>query len=178
MLTIRVASMSDARALSDFARRVFYEAFAAQNDAEDMAAYLDASFGEARQAAEIADRDRVTLLAEQDGTLLAYAQLHRGSPPPCVSGPDPVELVRFYVDSGWQGKGIAQALMRATDEAAAPLGRTLWLGVWEHNARAIAFYMKSGFVDVGSHVFRLGQDRQTDRIMSRAVRINPTVHGC
>jgi GNAT superfamily N-acetyltransferase len=169
MPTIRVATTADARAVSEFGRRVFYEAFAAQNTAEDMAAYLAASFGEDRQAAEIADRDAVTLLAEADATILAYAQLRRSSPPACVSGSDPVELVRFYVDRDWQGRGVAQALMQATDAAASTLGRTIWLGVWEHNLRAIAFYVKCGFVDIGSHEFRLGQDRQTDRIMSRAV---------
>jgi diamine N-acetyltransferase len=48
-------------------------------------------------------------------------------------------------------------------------GRTLWLGVWEHNARAIAFYTKCGFIDVGEHAFFVGGDEQTDRVMSRSL---------
>jgi len=72
------------------------------------------------------------------------------------------------VDHAWHGRGIAQRLMQATiDEAAAAGATTVWLGVWEHNARAIAFYGKHGFVDVGSHEFLVGSDPQTDRVMVR-----------
>ena len=81
-----------------------------------------------------------------------------------------MELKRFYIDRAWQGAGLAQALMRATLDAAIVSGaRTLWLGVWEHNPRAIAFYRKFGFVEVGMHDFMLGRDRQTDLIMARPV---------
>ncbi len=59
-------------------------------------------------------------------------------------------------------------LMQATLEAAVAAGaRTLWLGVWEHNPRAIAFYRKFAFVEAGTHDFLLGRDRQTDLIMMR-----------
>jgi ribosomal protein S18 acetylase RimI-like enzyme len=77
-------------------------------------------------------------------------------------------LKRFYIDRAWQGTGLAQLLMRATFDAAIASGaRTVWLGVWEHNPRAIAFYRKFDFVEVGSHAFMLGRDRQTDLIMMR-----------
>ena len=57
--------------------------------------------------------------------------------------------------------------MDAVFDATCELGReTLWLGVWEHNARAIRFYEKCGFRDAGSHPFLLGNDLQTDRIMT------------
>jgi ribosomal protein S18 acetylase RimI-like enzyme len=81
-----------------------------------------------------------------------------------------VEIRRFYVDRPFHGRGIAQALMRAVEETARTLGgRTLWLGVWERNPRAIAFYSKCGFVDVGQHDFILGTEEQTDRVMARAL---------
>ena len=68
----------------------------------------------------------------------------------------------------WQGSGLAQELMRVTVDAAVASGaRTMWLGVWEHNPRAIAFYRKFAFVEAGSHEFMLGRDRQTDLIMMR-----------
>jgi GNAT superfamily N-acetyltransferase len=71
-------------------------------------------------------------------------------------------------DQSWHGRGVAQALMQRVElEASRRGGRTLWLGVWEHNARAKAFYRKNGFVDVGSHVFMVGTDAQTDRIWVR-----------
>ncbi|HEV7767664.1 MAG TPA: GNAT family N-acetyltransferase, partial [Thermoanaerobaculia bacterium] len=77
---------------------------------------------------------------------------------------------RFYVEHGHHGRGIAQSLMQAAEDAARALGGTaLWLGVWEHNPRAIAFYLKCGFGDVGSHPFMVGRDLQTDRLMSRVI---------
>jgi diamine N-acetyltransferase len=61
--------------------------------------------------------------------------------------------------------------MQAVHDAARSRGaRTLWLGVWEHNPRAISFYVKCGFRDIGSQDFWVGADRQTDRVMAMAVR--------
>jgi GNAT superfamily N-acetyltransferase len=82
-----------------------------------------------------------------------------------VPARDAVELVRFYVDQAWHGQGIAHTLMQKVRDEAARMKKTMWLGVWERNLRAIRFYAKAGFVDVGSHMFQLGRDRQTDRIM-------------
>ena len=86
--------------------------------------------------------------------------------PDCVTGPEPIELWRFYVDRPWHGRGIAQALMERVKAAARERGaKTLWLGVWERNDRARAFYAKCGFADAGEHIFLFGTDPQTDRVM-------------
>ena len=168
---IRPGTAADAATLAAFAARTFAETFAADNDAADMHAHLARAYGVAQQTAELTDPDIVTLLAEQAERLVAYAQLRRGPPPACVAGPDPFELLRFYVDRAAHGTGLAQALMAAVQDAAYAAGaRHLWLGVWEHNPRAIRFYVKCGFVDVGSHEFVLGADRQTDRVMVAPVR--------
>jgi diamine N-acetyltransferase len=169
-MNIRHATIDDQPALTAFGARTFRETFAADNTPEDMAAYLEAAFGVAQQRAELTDRQARTLLGEVESTLIAYAQLRAGPAPECVSGSSLVELVRFYVDRAWQGRGVAVALMDAAVDAAMTLGaRTIWLGVWERNPRAIRFYAKHGFVDVGSHDFLVGQDRQTDRIMMRTI---------
>jgi len=174
MVTIRRASPADAGRLSDFARRLFEETFAPHNTPEDMDAYLSSAFTPPRQLAEIEDTRSVTLLATQEGALIGYAQLHAGEAPECVPGRPAIELVRFYVDRALHGSGVAQTLMDAVGDAGADRARTIWLGVWEHNVRAIAFYVKCGFVDVGSHAFQLGSDLQTDRIMSReSARVQP-----
>jgi diamine N-acetyltransferase len=163
---IRPGTAADAAALAAFAARTFAETFADANQAADMEAHLARAYGVAPQTAELTDPQMVTLLAEQAGQLVGYAQLRRGTPPPCVTAPDAIELLRFYLDRAAHGTGVAQALMAAVQEAAhAAAARHLWLGVWEHNPRAIRFYAKSGFVDVGSHEFVLGTDRQTDRVM-------------
>jgi ribosomal protein S18 acetylase RimI-like enzyme len=100
-----------------------------------------------------------------------YAQLREGPAPACANGPDPIELLRFYVDSKWHGQGIAAAWMEQAIARARRRGRrTLFLAVWERNPRAIAFYRKQGFREVGAQPFQLGQDVQTDRVMERALR--------
>ena len=163
---IRRGVVSDAPALAEFAARTFAEAFGADNRPEDMQAHLASSYGVPQQTRELTNPDVITLLAHQGETLVAYAQVRRHGPPPCVTEDEPVELHRFYVDRPAHGSGVAQALMSAAHEAARELGgRHLWLSVWERNPRAIAFYTKVGFVDVGSTDFYVGPDRQTDRVL-------------
>ena len=169
-LTIRRAGEADASRVTEFASRTFVETFARDNTEDDMAVHVARAFGTAIQLGEIRDPDTVTLLAELDTTIAGFAQVRRGPFPPCVEGPSPVQLHRFYVDRPFHGRGVAQSLMRAVDDVGRELGgRTLWLGVWERNPRAIAFYTKCGFVDVGTHLCIVGSDAQTDRVMAHAL---------
>ena len=93
-----------------------------------------------------------------------------GAGNPDVDSAHPVELERFYLDHAWHGRGVAASLMEAVIRvASACAGDTLWLGVWERNARAIRFYRKWGFERVGAQTFRLGADLQTDDVMRRAL---------
>ena len=113
-------------------------------------------------------RRETFVAATEGGRLIGFVQLLAGEAPPSVRGPAPIELLRLYVARHYHGRGVAQALMAAALEAAADQGaQTVWLGDWERNPRAIAFYRKCGFEDVGSQVFILGTDRQTDRVMAR-----------
>lgn len=168
MILVRHGVESDATALAELAARTFRETFAADNRPEDLELHLAQAYGMAQQQRELLDPDIATLLVEVDGQLAGYAQLRSGVPPQCVKGESPIELLRFYVARQWHGRGIAQALMRRVEAEACSRGaRTLWLGVWERNDRAKAFYHKTGFTDVGSHVFMVGTDAQTDRILVR-----------
>jgi ribosomal protein S18 acetylase RimI-like enzyme len=167
-LVIRRATDDDAERLADVARRTFVETFGPDNTADDMAIHVAHSFGTNIQLRQIRDDRMVTLLAEIGPTIAGFAQVREGPWPPCVTGESPVEVWRFYVDRPFHGRGIAQSLMRAVEQVARELGaRTLWLGVWERNPRAIVFYTKCGFVDVGSHAFLFGTEEQTDRVMAR-----------
>ena len=168
---IRRAAPADALPLAELAIRTFYETFAEGTAPDDMAAFLTESYGERQQSEEIADPDIATLVVEADGgALVAFSQICRAPAPECVTGESPVELLRFYIDRPWHGSGLAQHLMSATREAGRGLGgRTLWLTVWEKNYRAVAFYEKCGFVDVGEHEFWVGTDCQTDRVMVREI---------
>lgn len=170
MLPIRRGTPTDAPALARFAARTFSETFGPANDPAHMAEFLAAAYGDAQQARELSDPDYITLLIDAVGDLAGFAQVRRHPPPSCVTGPAPVELARFYVDRPWHGRGLAQRLMAKVALAAAELGgRTLWLGVWERNPRAIAFYTKSGFTDTGATKFCVGPDHQTDRVLVVAV---------
>jgi diamine N-acetyltransferase len=167
-LAIRMATVADAPWLAALAERTFRETYTAHNTPEDMEQYVAGHFGPALQAVELRDPRMITLVAEHDGRAAGYAQIARGAAPAAVTGPAPMEVVRFYVDRPWHGRGIAQTLMAAVVDAASAEGaRTLWLGVWERNERAIAFYRKSGFVDVGTQVFVLGADQQRDLVLAR-----------
>lgn len=166
-MTIRRGEPRDAAVLADLARTTFYDAFAATNDAADMALHLTRAYGVPQQTMELQDPGITTLLVEQDGGAIAYAQLRREHIPECVTGPAPLELWRFYVHRDWHGRGVAQALIdRVKAEARQRGAQTLWLGVWERNDRARAFYAKCGFADAGEHIFLFGTDPQTDRVMT------------
>ena len=165
-MIIRTAIAADAAVVADLARRTFFDTFASSNDATDMALHLQSAYGVDQQTREINDRDITTLLVEIDGQAVAYAQVRADHVPACVTDAGAVELWRFYVDKQWHGRGIAQELMARVRAVAQDRGaKTLWLGVWERNDRARAFYAKCGFTDVGEHIFLFGTDPQTDRVM-------------
>lgn len=162
---------ADARELATFAARTFAETFGPYNRSEDLHAHLEKAFGVTQQTQELLNPNIVTLLAYRDATLVAFAQVQSKDPPSGIIIDRPIELHRFYVDRPAHGKGVAQRLMLAVHAAARALeGQNIWLGVWERNPRAIAFYRKVGFVERGSHDFFVGPDRQTDRVLVAPVQ--------
>lgn len=170
MPTLRKADPNDARSLARFAEATFRQTFGAANSDRDMDLHCRTHYGEALQAGEIADPHMLTLLSEHAGRLVGFAQLRWGDAPACVAGRAPGEVQRLYVAADWHGQGVAQQLMSACLAAMEARGSdVVWLGVWEHNPRAIAFYGKFGFVEVGEHVFPVGSDPQRDVVMARRV---------
>lgn len=164
---IRAARVPDAPWLAALAERTFRETYSAHNTPENMERYVAEHFGLARQEAELRDPRVLTLVAEVDGQPAGYVQLGRGASPASVTGAKPMEIARFYVDRPWHGTGLARQLMdAAADSARAEGARTLWLGVWERNPRAIAFYRKCGFREAGVQTFVLGDDHQRDLVLA------------
>jgi diamine N-acetyltransferase len=163
---IRRGLVNDAAALAAFAASTFVEAFGDATGADDMRAHLAATYRPDLQARELADPMVTTWLAIQDARIVAYAQVRRaGTAPACVLAPDAVEVQRFYADRSVRGTGLALRLMQHALDAARELGgRHAWLGVWERNERAMAFYRKAGFAEIGSTYYMVGSDRQTDRV--------------
>ena len=172
LVTTRCADKNDAELLAELGARTFNETFETDNTQEDMTAYLASAFSLTQQTAELAHPASTFLIAEVDGIAAGYAKLHAGEPPEGVQGMKPIELVRLYASREWHGRGVGEALMRAClEEALRGRYETMWLGVWERNARAQAFYRKWEFREVGEHIFQLGSDQQRDILMERAISL-------
>ncbi len=170
MPSLRLAMPGDAPSLAILAERTFRDAFGARNSPENMDLHCAKAFSPDLQLREILDRGLVTTLADEGGQLVGFSQLRLASPSPAVKARKPAELHRIYVVTEWQGRGVAQALMeRAFADAERAGCDALWLGVWEHNPKAMAFYQKFGFGFVGTHAFMLGHERQRDLIMTVAI---------
>lgn len=174
-LSISVAKRNaeTAAQLAALGRQTFQEAFAADNRAEDMAAYLDANFTPERQLAELQDPHVVFLLARMQQQLVGYTKLRFGSTLGVEPGKTPdqrMEIERLYVQEDWIGTGLGAAMMRRSiEEARSQTCRSVVLGVWEKNERAIVFYKRFGFKVIGQHEFVLGADVQTDLILRKGL---------
>jgi GNAT superfamily N-acetyltransferase len=168
---IRRGAPADAAALAAFATRTFVDTYGEYNHPDNLRLHLTQSYGVKQQQDELADARVVTLLAYREDQLAGFAQVRCSEAPACVTGAAPVELHRFYVDRLWHGRGVSQGLLAQARRAARDFdAATFWLKVWERNPRAIAFYAKSRFVDVGTADFFVGHDRQTDRVLALDLR--------
>lgn len=170
MFELRIATADQAAALAQVMERTFRATFGESTAEEHMAEHCRNSYRESIQRAEIVDPDITTVLCVEGESIAGFVQVRSGERPACVAALRPVELHRIYVDAPWHGKGVAALLMQAAlDDAAKRSADGIWLGVWEDNPRAIRFYAKFGFVEVGEHVFHVGDDAQRDLLMSRTL---------
>ncbi len=170
MPLIRKAEPRDAEALSALMERTFRDTFEAVNSPGNMLIHCQASYSHAMQSREIRDPTIDTLVSEHDGQLVGFAQLRGARCKASTEAARPFEIQRLYVTKAWHGKGVAQGLMHEIIGLATNCGADLiWLGVWENNPRAIAFYEKHGFMQAGAHVFLLGLDPQRDLLMTRVI---------
>lgn len=159
--------------LAELGRQTFHETFAVDNKPEDMTAYLEANFGPEQQMAELQNPAVVFLLAHMQQVPVGYAKLLIGSELGIVEGKSPadrLEIERLYVREDWIGTGLGAALMRrAIEEARIQNCRSVVLGVWEKNERAIEFYRRFGFKVIGEHAFQVGADVQNDLILRKGL---------
>jgi len=170
VISIRRGTPRDALALAEFGARAFYDTFAEDNTPENMTAYLAATFSAEKQARELSNPDIIFFIAELDGAIAGSVKLVEGSAPSCVSGAHPIEIARLYIGKQLIRTGIGSRLMeRCMQEALQKQCDVLWLGVWEQNYRALNFYRAWGFHEVGSHIFQVGDDPQTDLLMERSL---------
>jgi len=165
---IQIAGPSDAPALAKFARRTFLDAFAAQNAPEFIDRYVDEAFSQQAVRTELAQSANTFLFIRNADALQAYMKLRTGPAPECVSGRQPVEVHRLYVDKRSAPPGLGTTLMNAGLEHAHQTGSDVaWLGVWSENEGALRFYRRLGFERVGQQDFMMGSERQIDWILQR-----------
>ena len=152
--------------LSELGAKTFYETFAKDNTPENIDLYIKESFSPEIQFNELSEPEVFFLIAESEGIPIGYAQLIMNSKDESIKGTGPLEIRRIYASQAYLGKGVGKELMKATISEARQRGcDCVWLGVWEKNQRAIDFYKKWGFREVGTHIFMLGDDPQMDFIM-------------
>jgi ribosomal protein S18 acetylase RimI-like enzyme len=163
---IRHATPEDAGLVADLSRKTFYDAFVAGNTAENMDKFMKEQFTRQQLMEEVSDPQSIFLLAIADGEIAGYARLREVPNPPELGNIPAIEIARIYSITQAIGKGIGSALMQQCITVAKEKKKqAIWLGVWEHNQRAIAFYTKWGFQRFSEHTFLLGDDPQTDWMM-------------
>ena len=170
MVRIRRATSDDASLLAELALTIFLDTFGPSNDPADIELHASQSYGREIQLDELNDPSLTYLIAEVDGKPAGFAMIGEPRSASCEALEEPVELFRFYVHKDWHGKGIAAPMMEACyEEARARGGKTICLSVWQRNPRAIRFYEKIGYEIAGTQPYILGNDVQTDWVMTREV---------
>jgi ribosomal protein S18 acetylase RimI-like enzyme len=166
MIHIRQISLQDLPTLQTIGRKTFAETFAEGNSEENLANYVAEGFSAEKLSAELENKNSQFYFAEMDGRVLGYLKVNSGEAQSENQDHSALEIERIYVLQEFHGKEVGLTLyekaLSIAHERKAPY---IWLGVWEHNPRAIRFYEKQGFIPFDQHIFQLGEDAQTDILM-------------
>jgi len=169
-MQIKNVDLADIQTLQELSRQTYFETFAADNTAENMQHYLENNLNESKLTTEINNPDSTFYLAMLDNKAIGYLKLNSGSAQTELQDNKAIEIERIYVLKDYHGQKVGQFLLdKALEIARERDAAYIWLGVWEKNPKAIRFYEKNGFVPFGSHIFRLGDDEQTDIMMKLAL---------
>lgn len=165
-ILIKRVSLNDIAQLQKISRQTFSDTFSATNTEENMKKYLEEELSVEKLTAELNNKDSEFYFATVDDKIVGYLKVNTGQAQTELKGDSGLEIERIYVLKDYYGKGVGQMLY----EHALQIARQMkvdyvWLGVWEENRRAVNFYKKNGFVEFDKHIFRLGDDEQTDLMM-------------
>ncbi|WP_118951792.1 GNAT family N-acetyltransferase [Taibaiella helva] len=165
-IVLREVHPDELEALCEISVSTFTETFAASNTRENMQRYLDQHMTMDRLQRELSTPGSVFFFALVNELVAGYLKVNTGAAQTEPLGEDSLEVERIYVDKSYKGLGIGRLLMDKAFALAKTQGcSVVWLGVWEHNEAAIAFYRKLGLEPFDTHLFYLGDDRQTDILM-------------
>jgi ribosomal protein S18 acetylase RimI-like enzyme len=168
--TLKRRYVADVTILQQISIDTFRETFAATNDASDLQQYLDTSYSLTKLTAELMNPESSFYLLYEADVPVGYLKVNFGAAQTEKYDENTVELERIYLLAAYHGIGAGQFMLDSAIHFAKEAGaHFIWLGVWEHNQKAIRFYEKNNFVITGSHVFQLGTDMQTDLLMRKAL---------
>jgi ribosomal protein S18 acetylase RimI-like enzyme len=165
-MKIKIAAIDDTTLLCEIGIKTFIETYGNQNTPEDLKKYLEEKFNEKQILDEILTPKTIFLLVELENEIIGYAKMRVN----LVENPDmkSLEIERIYISKDYHGQKYGAMLMqKCIDVALENNYESIWLGVWEHNPKAINFYQKWGFEIFGEHIFQLGDDAQTDFLMKK-----------
>lgn len=165
-IKIRKITTADIIELQNIGKLTFAETFSSQNSEANMKEYLENGFSKEKLTAELTDPNAEFYFAELDGKTIGYLKINVGQSQTEIKDKNALEIERIYVLKEFHGKKVGQILYDKAIELAKDKNvEYVWLGVWEQNPRAIRFYEKNGFEAFDKHVFKLGDDEQTDIMM-------------
>jgi ribosomal protein S18 acetylase RimI-like enzyme len=165
-ITIIKAELKDIVQLQKIGRQTFSETFSGDNTQENMANYLEEAFSIEKLTDEFNNKNAEFYFAAIDEKIVGYLKLNFGKSQTELQDDKGLEIERIYVMKEFQGNQVGQLLYnKALEIAQEKNSKFIWLGVWEHNSRAINFYKKNGFVEFDKHTFKLGNDEQIDIMM-------------
>lgn len=172
-IEIKKVSINDIGELQKIGRQTFHETFSAANTEENMQKYLEEGFSVEKLTAELNDRNAEFYFATLDDNVIGYLKLNFGQSQTELKDDKALEIERIYVLKEYHGKKVGQLLYETAIELARQKRADfVWLGVWEENPRAINFYKKNGFIEFDKHIFKLGDDEQTDIMMKLQLKDN------
>lgn len=167
-VVLRECTLEDVAALREVSIETFSDTFGAQNSPEHLEVYLERAYNPDQLREELANPNTRFFFLYSDGELAGYVKLNINEAQTEEIAPDGLEVERIYIRTKFKRRGFGQQLIDKAIEAAQRLERkSIWLGVWEENPNAIAFYERMGFSQVGAHSFFMGDDEQTDYIMQK-----------
>lgn len=165
-ISLTKATIADLDELTRFGRQTFYESFAWGNTDENMQQYLDANFTQEKLLQEFNNPETVFYVVKYADLLIGYVKINFGDAQTDLKDKKGLELERIYVSKEYQGRQVGQMLVDKTIQSAEDNHLDyVWLGVWEENHKAIKFYERNGFKQFDTHIFKLGDDEQTDKLM-------------
>lgn len=169
-IVIRECTIEDIKTLQEISYNTFCETFSHLNTEENMTAYLDNAFDRKKLKAEIRNPFSTFYFLYFNKELAGYLKINVNEAQTEKMGNEALEIERIYIQQNFQHQGLGKRLFNhGLEIAKAKNKKKIWLGVWEKNLAAIDFYHKLGFNKTGTHSFYMGDEQQTDFIMTKTM---------